>query len=234
MFTSASRLQTARTPVVPTTDPYYSYVVALLHLDSENGDLTFPDQRGNTFTAGSSTGVVIVNDPTGSGGKVAQFDGTTGGVIDGPTNYESYRLHGDFTLEAYITPTLFAAVCPFISMGQTSGNSGMILYVNASGNVVASSGSAQYISSTQVLVANTRYHVALTRQSGLMTLWVDGQSGGTVTSSNDFTDGLLSIGGTAPTTYRYTGKIDEVRITNGISRYNNPFAPPPVPFPNNS
>lgn len=119
-------------------------------------------------------------------------------------------------------------------MGTTFGNSGMILYLNASGQVVASSGNTQYISSTQTLTLGARAHVALTRKSGLMTLWVNGQSGGSLTTTVDFTDGLLSIGGSSPTAYRYVGKIDEVRVTNGIGRYDAPFTPPPVPFPNNS
>lgn len=235
MFTSASRLMANhQAPPIPTNDPYFSSVVALLHLDSENGDLTFPDQIGNTFTAGSSTGVVIVSDPQGSGGKSAQFDGSSGGAITGPSNYEPYRLHGDFTMEAYVTQTLRSSVSLVIAMGFTYGDTGMQLYINNSGILVASSGAAQYINSTLQVPLNTRTHVALTRRSGLMTLWVNGQPSGTTTSNNNFTDGLLIIGGGTPTAYRYTGLIDEVRITNGVARYTNPFAPPPVPFPNHS
>lgn len=230
MFTSASRLQASHY-YPPAVDPFFSSVVALLHLDTENGDLTFPDQKGNTFTAGDSTGVIIVNDPQGSRGKVAQFDGTSGGIINGPTNYEPYRLHGDFTMEAFVKQTVRASVCPIISMGVTFGNTGMIIFLDTNGNLVASSGSAQYISGTIAVAPNIRTHVALTRQSGLMSLWVGGQLAGTTTSNNDFTDGLMNIGGAGPTAYRYTGTIDEVRVTNGVSRYNSTFTPPSVPFP---
>lgn len=230
MFTSASRLMGAsKVPINPTNDPFFSSVVALLHMDGTVGSQSFPDVIGRTFTTAAGTGVKIVSDPSGSSGTAASFDGTTDGIITGQTGVEAYRLHGDFTMEAFVTQAVRAGVSPVIAMGNTSGDTGLIMYINASGFLDASSGQNNYLTGNIAITLSQRTHVAVTRQSGTLRVWVGGQLAGSISVPTDFTDGFLDIGGVGP--YRYQGLIDEVRVTNGVSRYNAPFTPATAPFP---
>ena len=212
------------------TDPYFNQVVALLHLDSQADDLSFEDKAGHVFKARASGGVVMVADPLASGGMAAQFSAIDGSSIDGPLYIEDFRLHGDFTMEAFVTPTSYTTVAPIISMGQTFGNTGMIIYINANGMLVASSGNYQYIVGNIQVPLNSRSHVAMTRSNGVMALWVNGQLAGTTNSNLDITDGVLAIGAAHPTEYRFSGKIDEVRVTKA-ARYTSAFTPSSTPWP---
>jgi hypothetical protein len=137
-------------------------------------------------------------------------------------------------MEAFINQKLRSAVSPIIAMGYSQANAGLILYVNANGYLDGSSGQYNYlIASGLVVPLNTRVHVALTRKVGVMSCWLNGQLAGQITTmeSFDMSDGLLDIGGTRPDAYRFNGTIDEVRVTRGVSRYNQPFTPPTGPWP---
>jgi hypothetical protein len=213
------------------SDPYFNKVVALLHMDGADGDQFFPDVTGQQFTTAAGTGAKIVVDPNGSGYSAASFDATTDSMISGPKYLEQYRLHGDFTMEAYVKQTARDTVSPIISMGVTWGDTGMIMYINGNGFLDASSGGVNYLIGNIVVPLNQRTHVAVTRKGGVIKAWVGGQFAGSINAATDFTDGILEIGGAEPTAYRFKGLIDEVRVTNGIARYDMPFDPP-GPFPN--
>ena len=88
-------------------------------------------------------------------------------------------------------------------------------------------------SSTAVITTGVWYHVAITRASGSVRLFVDGvQNGSTITYTTDLTSSNLALGGQYSAQYFYDGYLDDLRITKGYARYTSNFTAPTAPFPN--
>jgi hypothetical protein len=73
--------------------------------------------------------------------------------------------------------------------------------------------------------------VALTRNSGTVTLWVNGVSGGTQSNSTNLTQQRVLIGGDGlVTALNLTGNISNLRIVKGLAVYTGPFTVPTSPL----
>jgi len=81
-------------------------------------------------------------------------------------------------------------------------------------------------SSTAVLTVGTWHHIALVRESGTCTLYVDGTSVASTTESGSIDGQNLAIGGYYDTNFLYDGYLDDLRITKGVARYTANFTPP--------
>ena len=82
-----------------------------------------------------------------------------------------------------------------------------------------------------VLTTSTWYHIAATRQSGTVRLFVDGVLMDTETQAGSVDAQNLCIGGYYSTSYLYDGYIDDLRITKGYARYTANFTPPDAALP---
>ena len=96
--------------------------------------------------------------------------------------------------------------------------------------------SAYSISSSASFPINRWSHLAAVRNSGTMTLYVDGVAQVSTTSNvnvslNDTTENVR-IGGEDTGTYDYNGFISNVRIVNGSAVYTSNFTPPTEPLTN--
>jgi hypothetical protein len=77
------------------------------------------------------------------------------------------------------------------------------------------------------MTLNAWNHVALTRNGGTVTLWVNGVSGGTNSNSSDLTQQRVLIGGDGlGGTLNLTGNISNLRMVKGTAVYTAPFTPP--------
>jgi hypothetical protein len=153
---------------------------------------------------------------------------------------------GNFTLEAWIYPTSLTSG-NFILSKQTnvstaSGYAFRVLDSTSGGNAsklafYASSNGSTWdivaITATTALSTNTWYHVAVTRSGSSFTIWLNGVSDGTGTSSTAIQDNTnpLCIGAAPGGGGTYTGYIDDLRITKGVARYTATFTAPTAPFP---
>jgi hypothetical protein len=73
--------------------------------------------------------------------------------------------------------------------------------------------------------------VALTRNSGTVTLWVNGASGGTQSNATDLTEQRVLIGGDGlGAALNLTGNISNLRMVKGTAVYTAPFTPPTAPL----
>jgi len=90
------------------------------------------------------------------------------------------------------------------------------------------------LTSTTSVSSNTWYHLAVVRSGNTFSLYVNGVSESTATSSvviaDDTSNLLIGVGDTG-TTY-LNGYIDDLRITKGYARYTSNFTPPTKAFPN--
>ena len=83
---------------------------------------------------------------------------------------------------------------------------------------------------------STWAHIAVTRSGSTITMWVNGVSAGTSTSSASLYYSAsvpVTVGGMPDGTRSLNGNLDEVRITKGLARYTSTFTPPIAAFPNN-
>ena len=103
---------------------------------------------------------------------------------------------------------------------------------NLSGGIGCSIAGTTLASSGAPLTTGAWYHVALVRASGIVTIYVNGNSVASATITTSITGTYLAVGGYYSTSYTFNGYIDDFRITSGVARYRYNFTPPAAPFPN--
>ena len=228
-------LRLAKGQPVP-VDPFRSNVSLLLHGNGTNGSTTITDSSptSKTVTAvGNAQISTAIADPFGNSTRgVLAFDGTNAYVTT-PNNNSLAMQTGDFTIELFARFSLFRSFAIlYDSRNGGSSGLGLTLMTAADGALWAYSGTTNYITSSP-LSLNTWYHIALTRSSNSLRMFINGiQAGSTTAFANNLSDGWLTIGKTNESMSNFFGGwIDEVRITKGISRYNATFTPPTAPFP---
>ncbi|MCO1337174.1 LamG domain-containing protein, partial [Microbulbifer sp. OS29] len=93
-------------------------------------------------------------------------------------------------------------------------------------------GLARITSATNILSAGQWHHIALSRNSGITKLYVDGVAVGSWTDSTNYTQDRYILGGISDTdTFPGLGGwLDEFRVTNGIGRFPDDFTPPDSPY----
>ena len=157
------------------------------------------------------------------------FDGT-GDWLTIPGGDQFAFGTGDFTIECWINKPA-AGNGPIIDARGSSVAAPYALYVDGSNFPYFYDGTS-YTSS--VAITNNQWnHVAVTRSSGTLRIFVNGTQGYSGTVTTNMTVGsTIFIGGqnfSSPATM--TGYIDDLRITKGVARYTANFTPPTAAFP---
>lgn len=215
-----------------TQDPYFSNVVSLLHMDGTNASTTFTDQKTRTWTAGGTAQLSTAQFRFGTAS--GRFS-VAGDYISSPTVAGDSISTGDFTLELWARWNTFGSDKKYIlcadstsSYWQFNHDSTLGPGFIASTNVILNQGSNAGWST------GTWYHVALVRYGTNFTIYRNGTSVATATSSVTLGHfSTLFIGGTSIDTAASSDAwFDDVRFTKGIARYTANFTPPTMPFPN--
>ena len=161
---------------------------------------------------------------------------TTSASFDGTSQYLSTTggagtamSTGDFTWEGWIRPTGSTGYQTFIdtrtaplSGGDTTGfyfgtNTGTLTPIVYTTSTI--------LSASANLTLNTWSHVALTRSSGNLTIWVGGINRGTlVGDTTDLTQQTANIGGSGG--LYLSGQISNLRMVKGLAVYTGSFTPP--------
>ena len=141
-----------------------------------------------------------------------------------PTN-ASWTFTGTFTIEGWFQWTSTPVAGAFFGY-QASG--GLMLYINATSLTLSPNvfGTGNVFTTSFVPSINTWYHIALTRNSSnVMTLYVNGVSVGTATTSAAYTQGALTIGNATA----FAGYMSNIRLTN-TNVYTGAFTPSTTPL----
>jgi hypothetical protein len=206
-------------------DSYFNSVSLLLHMDGNEGGTKFIDSSLLARTITSSGSVQIVTTPS----KFSQAAWFSGGYLSasavGPVIGTS-----DFTAEAWIRPSLLSGYRTIIAL-NTNNSYEYNIYIS-SGVAIIWIDDGERCSSSAIL-ADTWYHIAVTRTNGVVRLFVNG-----VKSISDYTNGdsiptqatRIGANGRNTPSEIFQGYIDDVRVTPGISRYQSNFTPPTAPF----
>jgi hypothetical protein len=177
------------------------------------------------------TGTPPVPPTTGS----AQFNGSNYLSVAGGA--ATAMGTSDLTWEAWVYPTSSSGYQAFIDTrtlplagGSTDG-----FYFGTNNNTLTPmyyTNGLQLASSINITL-NAWNHVALTRNSGTVTLWVNGASGGTQSNTTDLTQQRVFIGGATDgnaTGLLLTGNISNLRMVKGVAVYTGAFTVPTAPL----
>jgi hypothetical protein len=187
-------------------------------------------RNGDVFVqAFSPFATTTAYSPATHGGS-AYFDGT-GDYLTAPDN-SALDLSGDFTVEAWVyVPNVSGEKSVFHN--HTSDNNGIALNVNsAAPRLLSGSGSWNVILDSSIAISpNSWNHIAGTRSGNTYTIWVNGQSGGTATSSTTPTySGGAQVGRfTSGVPLAFSGYVASVRVVKGTAVYTSAFTPPTSP-----
>jgi hypothetical protein len=226
-------------------DQYYPSCSLLMHLNGTNGSTTFIDNSPVTksFTVNGNSQISTAQSKFG--GTSAYFDGTGDYLSTNSSNDFAFGT-GDFTVECWIYSSDVSnpAQRGFLQTSDTAGGlktsyttgitilQGSTVSSGLNGGLVANVAGTSVGSSTAVITTNTWYHIALVRNSGTSTLYLNGTSVGSGTTTGNCSGTYLSIGGYYNTSYLYQGYLDELRITKGVARYTTNFTPQTSEFEN--
>ena len=178
------------------------------------------------------------------GGSSIYFDGTNSKAV--MSSSVNMYMTGDFTIECWVYWTGTAAYYQnFVGSNNTftSNASFFRVWGTASPNNANKIGignpthdAASSVFSTNNLPTNQWVHVAATRSSGIIRVFINGnleKTGSSDTSVYDFGQGGTCVGDSPWDGAQgwFSGYIDDLRITKGYARYTAAFTPPTGPFP---
>jgi hypothetical protein len=142
---------------------------------------------------------------------------------------------GDFTWECWVYPTSSSDYQCFIDTRtqplEGGDNTGFYFGTNFNTLAPIYYTDGLQLASSESITLNAWNHVALTRNSGTVTLWVNGVSGGTQSNATDLTEQRVFIGGDGlGGALNLTGNISNLRMVKGTAVYTVPFTPPTAPL----
>lgn len=230
----------------PATDPNFSSVSLLLHMNGANGSLIFTDSSSNGLTATRVGQAQISTAQSVFGGASGLFDGN-GDYLEYPYNSKLDLLGSNFTVEAFIRTNSNKAS----GMRIASAGGGAVGWNSTNGIhwlfQLASNGQLQFqwwngstvdgLQSSAIVPLATWTHVAISISGSTGYFGI----GGTVASSatNNITrpssNPILTVGTingeSGGSSTAFDGHIDEFRITKGVARWTSNYTVPTSAFP---
>lgn len=208
------------------TDPNFANVVALLHMDGADASTTFTDVKGNTWTTNGSPTISMAQSKFGGSSLLLDANGEWLRCNTAAFNLGT----GDFTIEDWIYLT---TVNKLNVINAQTANGFSLSVTNGNKLQFAQAFVAARLTGSINIVANTWTHVAATRASGTLRLFVNGTQDGSVANTNDLNASDTGIGGYTGvvSTDTLRGHIDDCRLTKGVARYTASFTPPTSAFP---
>ena len=142
---------------------------------------------------------------------------------------------GDFTMEAYVYATSFPSTNQriFCSGADGSGNRTNFQLMVGSAGYLEFDNTSTYQSANGLIGLNKWYHVAATKASGTLRLFIDGVNVKEQSDSYNVTEnGGVTIGREFGYSSYWYGMISNARIIKGTALYTANFTPPKEPLTN--
>ena len=224
---------------VPTTSVSASTGTAIITCASNR----FRDRSSNNHAATVAGDVRISSwspfpltgaySPSVNGGS-GYFDGT-GDYLSSAASSAYAVGTGNFTVEFFVYCTGAGDSYAICDTRLNSSSTGGFWIANSTaasrGFRFGTSGAVILTVGGQLL--NTWQHVAIVRNSGTLTIYVNGVSQGSTSDSRDYTDTSCVVGGfTLGASATYAGYISNFRFVKGTAVYTADFTPPTTPLTN--
>jgi hypothetical protein len=202
------------------SDALYSSVSLLLNCNGANGGIVFTDVSPSPKTVGViSTTTSTVQAKYGSAS--ALFNGSTSQLT--APNGSAFQYAGDFCVEMWVWPksTVYSTFMALYDCRASNGSAtGFAVYSDSGTLIFYTNGANRILSKPFALRWGLWNHIAVSRKGSNVYLWVNGECAGTYSTAANFSDGNCVIGsGWDAAGLFYDGYIDDIRITNGASRY---------------
>lgn len=223
----------------PATSPFTAISNTQFLLSSTNAGIIDSTAKNVITTYGSSANVSTTQSKFG--GSSISFGGNAGASCLLLPSTQSIIIPAscDFTVECWVyTPTssLAPAVWHNVSSQKIVAfyltDSAVNTLYTIAGTLNYPGSNAAVVRGSSNITANTWTHIAFVRSGSTITVYIDGTSAGTGTSSYA-TNPLQVVGAisttTTPNFYFFNGYIDDLRITK-YARYTGNFAPTTTAF----
>ena len=213
-------------------DPHYANVSLLLHGDGEDNGTVFTDSSPSPKTVTAYGNAKTSTAQSKFGGSSIAFDGS-GDYLSVPGSSGEFSFGtGDFTIEFWArwsSVTSLDAICFGDGIGWT-------LYIYPDGKLQWGRTwpifPVNLLESASSVTTGQWYHIAVTRESGVVKFWIDGNASGSVSDTENYSaTGTLNIGKSHSNKWA-NGFFDDFRVTKGVARYTANFTPPTEAFPN--
>ena len=220
------------------TDIYATNNSLLLHFDGANGSTTFTDSSPNALTVTANNATISTSNTMSGFGQVGSFTGSSS-YLTVPSSSPFIFGTGDFTIEFWLYLNSSSGVQVIYDSRPISGGGLFPTIYYTANSVRYYQSQADRITSSAISL-NTWYHVAVVRSSSVTRMYLNGtQTGSSYADTNNYSCGTgrpwigadSFNGGSAPANF-FNGKLDDLRITNGVARYTANFTVPTAPFPN--
>jgi hypothetical protein len=187
----AKKLNNGAGPPPATLDPQFNYVTMLLHGDGTNG------AQNNTFLDSSSSARTVNRVGTPTQGSFSPYGDNWSNFFPNAspaTSYlvsGSYTLSGDFTVEGYVNWNGEGPNPAMFTFGDSSLATGFEVYKSGANWILYASNGVRATGSAAV--AGQWTYLSVTRSGTTVTLYINGVSQGTWTSSQTFS-GTIKVG----------------------------------------
>lgn len=216
-------------------DNYLGDVTALYPLDANSGFLDY-SRCGKSLLANGSPVTQATNAPYY--GSWLRLDGADDILYPAKLHPWLIGLE-DFTFEMVIRLNAVGAIQYLLDFrpNATQGAAYPSLYIGSDNKLYYYTNSAIRITGTTTLTTGVNYHVALTRQSGSVKLWLGVLGGSSAQEGASYADAtfyqpasasrpLLFANGNAAGTNLFNGWASDIRLTIGTARYAGTFTVP--------
>jgi len=221
----------------PSTTPFTNdaNTLLLMHGNGTNNSTFFEDDNGSRSSRGIvSSGASTSTTQSKFGGTSASFSGTNYLAVYGDST-STWALSGDLTVEFWFYQTSTSNATYIDS--RNGGNSFALNILQVSQKLSWYAGGGMLIQESGTISTNTWTHCALVRSGSTFTLYKNGTSVGTYSSSSTFASQLtLAIGTANSPDFGANSSAhfqDEIRISN-VARYTSNFTPATSPFVNDA
>lgn len=220
-------------------DAHYQNVSLLLHCDGANNSTSFNDSSPSPKAATRVGDAKISTVQAKFGGASLYCDGA-GDAITFSNNASLQFGAGDFTIEFWLYTTKVSQAVDYpriLAKGDylTSGGWNLV-YFKSSGLVyfdIYSGGSIALGIPAGSVADGVWVHLAIVRSGSTVRSFMNGvKQGEGANTTNLNASNVLAIAGTSSLagSGSFAGYIDDMRITKGVARYSESFAPPAARF----
>ena len=208
-------------------DPNYSNVSLLLNGNGTNGSTTFTDSSNNSHTVTANGNAQISTTQSKFGGASMYFDGS-GDYLSLASSSDFEFSTGDFTVEFWYYHISGNDRGLFANNSGASVGVNFLVGVGGPFRIYNGTSANNLYDFSASPTANTWQHLAVVRNSGTLTLYVNGISSGSTNWSgvNAGNTATFSVGSAFGNARYANGFIDDLRITKGVARYTANFTPP--------
>ncbi len=214
-----------------TGDPHWAQVVGMFDFDGVNGATSAHDFSVVAVDLAQRGGGVLSNGRSKWGATSLRVAGSNDAMFDNSNNIARVidaTAGRDFTFEywLWVDNASTTVNMAYFDVGLT-GN-----YILSPGQLHFYNNGAELITSANnVILSATWQFIAISRTSGVHSMYVDGTLIGTNSAATAYGSGDLYAGGILSGGNTMTGNISDLRFTVGVGRYPSTCPVPTAAFP---